>query len=65
MSKLYTTKEAVKFFKEQGTPFTHGTLEVWRSKRTGPSFIKIRNRVFYQEKTLRQFIHGTHVQTID
>ncbi len=65
MSRKYSTKEAVKFLEASGTPFTCGTLNVWRSKKTGPAYIKIRSRVFYTEAALIEFTRGLEVKTID
>lgn len=63
--KNYSTTEAAGFLRELGVPFTKGTLEVWRSRRTGPKFIKVRSRVFYREEDLREFASGTEIKTTD
>ena len=65
MSKRYSTKEAAKFLAEQGTPWTAGTLEVWRCKGKGPAYVRIHNRIFYPEESLRSFAQGNPVKTID
>lgn len=65
MSKKYNTEGAVDLLKSWGTPFTKGTLEVWRCRKEGPKYIKIRNKVFYTEESLRQFATGLEVRTID
>ena len=65
LTKKYSPREAAKLLKFWGTPFTHKTLSVWRSRREGPSFLKIRGRVFYTEDSLRQFTEGRVIETID
>ena len=58
-------KEAVKYLADHGAPFTHGTLEVWRSKKRGPRFKRIGGRVFYEKQDLDGFLNGSIVETID
>ena len=65
MSKKYNTKEAVELMKSWGVSFTKGTLEVWRCRKEGPKFLKIRSRVFYTEDALREFAQGLEVKTVD
>ena len=65
MSKKYTTQEAVDLMKLWGISFTKGTLEVWRCRKEGPKFIKIRSKVFYTEDALREFAQGFEVKTVD
>lgn len=65
MPKKYSTKEAVELMKSWGISFTKGTLEVWRCRKEGPKFIKIRSKVFYTEESLRQFATGFEIKTID
>ncbi len=65
MSKKYNTDGAVKFLHEEGTPFTKGTLQVWRSQKKGPEFIKIGSKVFYSEEALRRLAAGTVIKTVD
>jgi hypothetical protein len=65
MSKKYSTKEAVELMESWGTPFTEGTLAVWRCRKEGPSYIKIRNKVFYTEESLRRFTTGLVIKTVD
>lgn len=65
MSKKYTTQEAVDLMKSWGISFTKGTLEVWRCRKEGPKFIKIRSKVFYTEDALREFAQGFEVKTAD
>lgn len=65
MSKRYTTEAAVELMKSWGISFTKGTLEVWRCRKEGPKFLKIKSRVFYTEDSLREFTRGLEVKTID
>ncbi len=66
MKKLnLSTREAAEYLKEQGTPFTRGTLEVWRHKKTGPIYKKIGHKVFYRRQDLDTFIQGTMILTSD
>ncbi len=64
-NKKYSPREASKLLEAWGTPFTHKTLAVWRSRREGPQFLKIKGRVFYTEEALRQFTQGRVVETTD
>ena len=61
----FTPREAVRYLKEAGAPFSHGTLEVWRCKKRGPRFKRIAGRVFYEKIDLDTFLNGTKVETID
>lgn len=63
--KKYSPREAAKLLESWGTPFTHKTLSVWRSRREGPAFLKIKGRVFYTEEALKQFTQGKLVETTD
>ncbi len=65
MEKRLNTKQAAQYFEERGTPFTRGTLEVWRSLGRGPCFIRVGRRVFYEPSALDKFIKGQAVHTID
>jgi len=56
---------ASELMKSWGISFTPGTLEVWRSRKEGPKFIKIRSRVFYTEEALEAFCQGLEVKTLD
>lgn len=59
------TKEAAKFLERLGTPFTPGTLEVWRCHGRGPRFIRVRRKVFYSKEDLEKFARGQIVETTD
>jgi hypothetical protein len=65
MAPHLTTRQASKYLKIQGTPFTEKTLEVWRHQSRGPQFKRIGRRVFYTKKALDQFIEGETVDTVD
>ena len=65
MPKKYNTKEAVKLMRSWGISFKPGTLEVWRCKKEGPKFLKIRNKVFYSREALEKFCQGLEVKTLD
>lgn len=64
--KLYDTKQAVSFLDEGGFKVSRGTLEVWRCRKTGPAYIKLRNRAYYSEESLKAFLSsGIEVKTVD
>ena len=42
-----------------------GTLEVWRSTRRGPRFLKIGRKVFYKIEDLESFANAHVVETVD
>ena len=65
MQKLLNPKAALKFMQDRGVEYTHGTLEVYRCKKVGPAFVKIRGRVFYPEDSLKAFLQGTPIHTVD
>ena len=65
MEKRLNTIQAAQHLKGRGTPFTPGTLEVWRSLGKGPRFIRVGGRIFYEPSALDAFIKGQTVQTID
>ena len=58
-----STKEAALYLKELGTPFTAGTLEVWRCHKQGPVYRKIGHKVFYRREDLDAFSNGEVVLT--
>jgi hypothetical protein len=64
-SKALNTKQAATYLKEIGTPFSPGTLEVWRSKGRGPRYRKVCNRVIYLPADLEAFARGQVVETTD
>ncbi len=61
----YSPREAAKFLAQNGTPFTHKTLAVWRCQNHGPAYLKIRGRVFYTAESLEKFAEGKIVETTD
>lgn len=63
--EYFTTVEAAKFLADLGTPYTVGTLAVWRSRKEGPEYVKVRNRPLYTERSLRSFAQGRRVLTVD
>ena len=65
MEKRLNTAEASGFLKEHGTPFTPGTLEVWRCLGRGPRFRRVNRRVFYLQSDLEAFAKGQVVETVD
>jgi hypothetical protein len=65
MEKRLTTVEAAQQLKEWGTPFSSGTLEVWRCKGVGPKFIRLKRKIFYELLELEKFAKGQVVETID
>ena len=60
-----STKEAASYLKSIGTPFSAGTLEVWRCQGRGPRFRRVNRKIFYTKEDLDQFIQGQVVETID
>lgn len=64
-SRALNTQEAAIYLKEIGTPFTAGTLEVWRSIGRGPRYRKVCRRVVYTPGDLDRFSEGQVVETID
>ena len=66
MEKRLNTKEAAQHLKENGAPFTEGTLETWRCLGKGPRFIRVGGRrVFYEASALDEFVMGQRVETVD
>ena len=63
--KAMNTREAAAYLADLGTPYTPGTLAVWRSKGRGPRYRKISRRVFYMPADLENFASGQVVETID
>ena len=63
--KALNTKEAALYLAERGTPFTAGTLEVWRCLGRGPRYRRVCNRVVYAPDDLDRFAAGQIVETID
>lgn len=64
MKKL-NTHEAAEYLKDIGTPFSAGTLEVWRSQGRGPRFCRLNRKVFYLRRDLDEFTRGEVVETED
>lgn len=66
ISRRYNTPDAVEYLKKKyGVTFSIGTLEVWRSQKRGPEYLKIANRVFYSEEVLDFLATGQTVKTTD
>ena len=63
--KALNTKQAANYLKEIGTPFSAGTLEVWRSQGRGPRYRKVCRRVVYMPEDLDRFASGQVVETVD
>lgn len=61
----FTTREAAAFLEEIGTPFSAGTLEVWRCHGKGPEFRRIGRKIFYPIEALLRFAEGQTVKTCD
>lgn len=63
--KFYNTDEAVTYLAEHGFTTTKGTLAVWRCKKTGPSYVKLRSKPLYHQESLDAFLGGgVHVKTM-
>lgn len=65
MKKFFSTREAANYLADLGTPFSPGTLEVWRCLKRGPSYKKIGHRVFYPQSALDDFVNGPEILTTD
>ncbi len=63
--KALNTAQAAQFLAEIGTPFTAGTLEVWRCLGKGPRYRKVGQRVFYAPEDLKEYSNGQVVETTD
>lgn len=59
------TKQASDFLENLGTPFSPGTLEVWRCLGKGPKFKRVARKIFYTRSDLLNFAKGQVVETID
>ncbi len=65
MEKRLNTHEAAEYLKDIGTPFSAGTLEVWRSQGRGPRFSRLNRKVFYYAHDLDEYAKGEVVETAD
>ena len=65
MQRNFNTQEAASYLEEIGTPFSPGTLEVWRFYGRGPRYKKIGRRIFYEQSALDDFSRGQIVETVD
>jgi hypothetical protein len=63
IEKRYNTREAARFLAEIGVPRAVGTLEVYRCRRIGPSYVKVNGRPYYTETALLKFAAGDPVET--
>jgi hypothetical protein len=57
----YSTQQAASYYSQFGLPVSRQTLERWRSKGVGPSFVRIGSRVFYPQSSLKEFIESAAV----
>lgn len=64
-SKALNTRQAANYLKELGTPFSGGTLEVWRCQGRGPRYRRICRRVVYTPEDLERFSVGQIIETTD
>lgn len=64
-SKALNTREAARYLADLGTPFSPGTMEVWRSLGRGPRYRRVCNKVVYDPADLDRFSAGTVVETTD
>jgi len=53
--KLNTEEAAVYLRDDMGTPFSAGTLRVWRSIGKGPRFCRLNRKVFYSVSDLEDY----------
>lgn len=65
VKRALNTREAAAYLADRGTPFSPGTLEVWRTLGRGPRYRKVCRRVVYMPDDLDSFADGQVVETID
>lgn len=66
MQKRYNTDEAVEYLGKNGFKTTKGTLNVWRCRKQGPEYIKLRTTPLYEQEALDNFLNsGVRVKTLD
>lgn len=65
MKKFLSPRAAVEFLAENGIKHTEGTLATWRSKKTGPGYIKVKTRVYYTLEDLAAYFAGVQIITLD
>jgi len=59
MTKWLNTEQAVSYLAELGTPFSKASLQIWRTKKKGPSFVRVGpKKVFYDPAVLCRFSAG-------
>ena len=64
MKKVLNPRETVKFLAEYGIGHTEGTLATWRTKKTGPQYMKVKSRVYYSPEDLTAYFEGVKIKTI-
>jgi hypothetical protein len=57
----FTTRQAVDYLSKTGFPVSKATLERWRSKGTGPVYLRIASRILYPQSSLDEFLNGAAV----
>lgn len=57
----YTTPQAAEHLNQTGLSVAASTLEHYRSKGTGPVYLRIAGRIFYTRSALDDFASGTVV----
>ena len=56
MSKLLTTSEMTRYISGEEDPIKENTVEGWRVKGTGPSYVKIGHLVRYRVEDLDKWL---------
>ena len=64
MKKVLSPRAAVEFLAENGIRHTEGTLATWRTKKTGPRYIKVKARVYYAPEDLAAYFAGVKIMTL-
>ena len=65
MHQTMNTKQAAKYLASLGTPFTAGTLDVWRCLGKGPKYKRVSRKIFYEKDVLDHFSKGEIIETVD
>lgn len=64
MKKVFSPRAAIQFLADNGIKHTEGTLATWRTKKTGPRYIKVKSRVYYTPEDLAAYFSGVTIVTI-
>jgi hypothetical protein len=63
LTKLLNTNQAVTYLRiEHGYVTTKATLETRRCRGGGPAYLRIKGKVYYQERQLDEWIHDNSIE---